>query len=113
AFVDEGEAIEALLRRMYASAASYSVESDYVAKILAAFREESKQATSSELLEPLSDREMEVLRLIAANMSNRNIADTLVVSLNTVKTHIRRLYGKLSVGSRLEAIERGRELGLL
>ncbi|MBN2389616.1 MAG: LuxR family transcriptional regulator [Anaerolineae bacterium] len=114
AFVDEGEAIEALLRRMYASVGAHAVTPDYVAKILAAFREEPKQATTGdELLEPLSDREMEVLCLIAANMSNQDIADTLVVSLNTVKTHIRRLYGKLSVNSRLEAVERGRELGLL
>lgn len=112
AFVDAGEPIEALLRQMYASG-SLSIAPDYVARILAAFRQESKQAATGELLESLSDREMEVLRLIAANFSNQDIADTLVVSLNTVKTHVQRLYGKLSVNSRLEAVERARELGLL
>ena len=85
---------------------------DYVARILAAFRKEPERAAAA-LLEPLSDREMEVLRFIAANLSTQDIADTLVISLNTVKTHIRRLYGKLSVGSRLEAVERTREPGLL
>jgi ATP/maltotriose-dependent transcriptional regulator MalT len=61
----------------------------------------------------LSDRELEVLRLIAAGLSNREIADTLVVSINTVKTHIRRLYGKLSVSNRLQAVERAKELHIL
>lgn len=111
AFVDEGEAIEELLRRVVASS-TCPVAPDSVARILAAFRQESRQA-AGELPEPLSDREREVLRLIAANLSNQDIADTLVVSLNTVKTHIRRLYDKLGVSSRLEAVERARELALL
>jgi len=112
AFVDEGEAIERLLRQMYASAPAHAVSADYVARILTAFRKEPERVTA-ELLEPLSDREMEVLRLIAVNLSNQDIAATLVVSLNTVKTHIRRLYGKLNASSRLAAVERARELRLL
>jgi len=111
AFVDEGDPVEGLLRQMYASAPAHAVSADYVARILAAFRKEPKRTAA--LVEPLSDREMEVLRLIAANLSNQDIAGTLVVSLNTVKTHIRRLYGKLSVSSRLAAVERARALGLL
>ncbi|MGC9395352.1 MAG: LuxR C-terminal-related transcriptional regulator [Anaerolineae bacterium] len=111
-FVDEGASIEALLRQMLASA-SCPVALEFVARILAAFCRESEQAGAGELVEPLSDREMEVLRLIAANLSNQEIADTLVLSLNTIKTHIRRLYGKLSVSSRLEAVERARDLALL
>jgi len=112
AFVDEGEAIEMLLRQIYASAPAHAASADYAARILAAFRKEPERAAAA-LVEPLSDREMEVLRLIAANLSNQDIAATLVVSLNTVKTHIRRLYGKLSASSRLEAVERARDLGLL
>ena len=114
-FVDQGDSMEVLLRRGHSSAtAARSVAPDYVAAILAAFRGASERAaTGDELLEPLSDREMEVLRLIAAQMSNQEIADALVISVNTVKTHIRRLYGKLNVSSRLAAVERGRALGLL
>ncbi|MEJ2288431.1 MAG: LuxR C-terminal-related transcriptional regulator [Deinococcales bacterium] len=63
--------------------------------------------------EPLSEREVDVLRLIAAGLANKQIARRLDVSTNTVKTHVRRLYGKLSVHSRLQVVERGRELGLL
>jgi LuxR family maltose regulon positive regulatory protein len=65
------------------------------------------------LIEPLSEREMEVLRLVAANRSNHEIAQALVISINTVKTHLSRLYGKLNARNRLEAIERATELGLL
>jgi LuxR family maltose regulon positive regulatory protein len=56
---------------------------------------------------------MEILRLIAVGLSNQKIADTLVVSVNTVKTHVRRLYSKLSVNNRIQAVERARELDLL
>ncbi|MBN1979278.1 MAG: LuxR family transcriptional regulator [Anaerolineae bacterium] len=111
AFVDQGDSMEALLRRIHSSEV---VAPDTVAAILAAFHGASERGVASdELPEPLSDREMEVLRLIAAQMSNQEIADALVISVNTVKTHIRRLYGKLGVSSRLAAVERGRALGLL
>ncbi len=63
--------------------------------------------------EPLSDREQEVLGLIAAGLSNEAIADRLVVSVNTVKTHVKNLYGKLGTGSRTQTVARARELGLL
>ncbi len=65
------------------------------------------------LVEPLSERELEVLRLVAANRSNQEIAQVLVISINTVKTHLSRLYGKLNARNRLEAIERATNLGLL
>jgi len=111
-FVEQGEAVEGLLRRMAASA-TLPVAPDYVARILAEFRREAGRVAAGGLLEPLSEREAAVLRLIAANLSNQEIADALVVSLNTVKTHVRRLYGKLNAGNRLEAIKRAGELGLL
>ncbi len=65
------------------------------------------------LVEPLTDREREILGLLAIGLSNREIAERLVVSENTIKTHLEHLYGKLEVPSRLRAIARARELGLL
>lgn len=65
------------------------------------------------LLDPLSPRELEVLSYIAAGLQNREIADRLVVSLNTVKTHINNIYSKLSVTNRVQATTRARELGIL
>ena len=62
-------------------------------------------------MEPLSERE--VLRLVAAGLSNQEIAATLVVEVSTVKTHLLRLYGKLGVHSRTQAISRAQELQLL
>jgi DNA-binding CsgD family transcriptional regulator len=66
-----------------------------------------------ELVEPLTEREREILGLLVAGMSNRDIAEVLVVSSNTVKTHLEHLYGKLAVTSRLQATARARELGLI
>ncbi|HUM69375.1 MAG TPA: LuxR C-terminal-related transcriptional regulator, partial [Chloroflexota bacterium] len=63
--------------------------------------------------EPLSDRELEVLRLIAQGLSNQEIGERLFLALDTVKGHNRRIYDKLSVQRRTEAIARARELGLL
>ena len=65
------------------------------------------------LVEPLSERELEILRLIAAGRSNPEIAELLYLSLNTVKWHAKNLYGKLNVGSRIEAVARAQELELL
>lgn len=65
------------------------------------------------LVEQLSEREMEVLHLIAAGLSNREIAQELVIAVGTVKRHINNIYGKLGVHSRTQAIARARDLGLL
>ena len=67
----------------------------------------------SPLSEPLSQRELEVLRLIAQGLSNREISQRLFLALNTVKGHNRKIYGKLQVQSRTEAIARARELDLV
>jgi LuxR family maltose regulon positive regulatory protein len=64
-------------------------------------------------VEPLSEREVEVLRLIAAGLSNREIAEELVIAISTVKSHINNMYGKLGVGSRTQALARSQDLGLL
>jgi LuxR family maltose regulon positive regulatory protein len=72
-------------------------------------------ATSSpqELVEPLSERELEVLKLVSQGLSNSDIAHSLVVTVGTVKKHLNNIFGKLQVSSRTQAIGRGRELGLL
>lgn len=66
-----------------------------------------------ELVEPLSERELEVLRLLAAGMSNREISRQLVIALGTTKTHIHNIYGKLGVSSRTQAISRAHQLELV
>ena len=121
AFVDEGEPMAALLRQ----AGLQSVASRYVDRLLSAFCQlerasgrmetAARQAvpSSSALVESLTDRELEVLRLIDAGLSNREIAERLVISLNTVTTHTKGLYGKLNVHSRTQAVNRARDLGLL
>jgi LuxR family maltose regulon positive regulatory protein len=65
------------------------------------------------LVEPLNQRELELVRLLAERRSNREIADELFLSVNTVKWHARNLYGKLGVERRRDAVERARELGIL
>ena len=65
------------------------------------------------LIEPLSRREVEVLRLIAQGFSNQEISERLVIALDTVKGHNRKIFGKLHVQRRTEAVARARELGLL
>src|SRR5262249_60386167 len=65
------------------------------------------------LAEPLSDRELEVLRLLAAGMANKQIANELVVALETAKKHVSHILGKLGAANRTQAVARARELGLL
>jgi LuxR family maltose regulon positive regulatory protein len=88
------------------------VTPEYVGEILAAIGETALQMDEDGqiLVEPLSERETEVMRLVAAGLSNREIADQLVLSLGTVKTHIHHIYGKLDVRNRAQAIARAREL---
>jgi LuxR family maltose regulon positive regulatory protein len=65
------------------------------------------------LIEPLTERELEVLRLIGQGLSNPAIADRLIISVGTVKAHTNRIYGKLAVTNRVEAVTRARVLALL
>jgi LuxR family maltose regulon positive regulatory protein len=87
----------------------------YTDKLLAAFSqpapvEKPKPAT---MPEPLSERELEILQLIASGSSNQEIAEILVIALSTVKSHINNLYGKLGTNRRTQAIALARDLGLL
>ena len=68
---------------------------------------------NEQLIEPLSERELEVIRYIATGLSNREIADQLVVELSTVKKHLTHIYGKLEVLNRAQAILRAHQLGLV
>ena len=70
-------------------------------------------ARPADLVEPLSDRELDILRLIAAGHSNREIAQRLVVALSTIKWHVNNIYAKLGAHSRTLAVARATELGLL
>jgi len=91
------------------------VPAHYIRKLLAALERDAASAASpaAGLPEPLSERELEVLRLIASGKSNRRIASELFVSVGTVKTHINNLYRKLDAHSRTQALARVRELKLL
>jgi len=117
-FLDLGKPMEELL--------SWSLKSPllhephlraYVSKLLSHFSVDSSlevsQPTAEALLEPLSHRELEVLRLIALGLSNREIGERLFLALSTVKGHTRIIFDKLQVQRRTEAVARARELGLL
>jgi LuxR family maltose regulon positive regulatory protein len=108
AFLDEDRRVIALLPDVR------EVAPAFVAQLLDhAGASEFDVVTPQPLIEPLSSRELEVLRLIAAGLANREIADELVIATGTVKRHINHIYGKLGVGSRTQAIAKARELRLL
>jgi LuxR family maltose regulon positive regulatory protein len=126
-FVDEGPSMGLLLHE----AASRGMAPDYARRLLVAFPvtqpasavssvpyvgpppSDDPRPPPSPLVEPLSQREIEVLELIAEGLTNPEIAARLYLALNTVKAHTRNIYGKLDVHSRTQAIARSRQLGLL
>jgi LuxR family maltose regulon positive regulatory protein len=106
-FVDAGAPMRDLLRRAIAD----GISGAYARRLVSAFdRAQPASATAwfavAGLAEPLTARELEILRLIAAGMRNQEIADQLVISLSTVKRHIANTYGKLGVDHRTEAVAR-------
>jgi LuxR family maltose regulon positive regulatory protein len=109
-FVDEGPPMAALLRE----AAKQRIAPDYVGRLLAAFGGAGgKRPAAQPLIEPLSERELQVLELLGTELSGPEIARELVVSLNTMRTHTKSIYSKLGVNSRRAAVRRAEELGLL
>jgi LuxR family maltose regulon positive regulatory protein len=110
-FNEAGEALVSLLKE----AAQRGIHTSYVGEILNSFGDGDRVVTiaTANLVEPLSQREMEVLRLLIAGLSNREIAEKLVVSTGTVKTHIHNIYGKLEVHNRTQAATRAKELNLV
>lgn len=117
-FLDEGVALadpltallEARQRPHFRGA---SVSARYLARLLLGLPQAATPPVNARLPEPLSERELEVLALIAAGKSNKEIARSLYVSTSTVKTHINNFYRKLSVRSRTQALARAREMSLL
>jgi LuxR family maltose regulon positive regulatory protein len=116
-FVDEGPPMAGLLYE----AAARGIAPGYARRLLAAFpvaepvkaAPAKNQAPKTEMVEPLSERELEVLQLIAEGLTNPEIASRLFLALNTVKAHTHNIYGKLNVHSRTQAIVRAQTLGLL
>jgi LuxR family maltose regulon positive regulatory protein len=117
AFLDAGEPLAELLYE----AMCQGIVPEYAGRLLAAFELPQVDGLgaavvtppSGPLIEPLSERELEVLRLIGDGLSNREIGQRLVISLSTVKGHTANIYGKLAVHSRTQAVTRARALGLM
>ena len=123
-FVDLGPAMAHLLKRLM----DQQVATAYIGQLLSAFREEelrtmpgvskhsgvsSASVNTPPFIEDLTDREFEILRLLAQRLSNQEIADSLFISSRTVKRHLYNLYQKLNVHGRREAIAKARALGIL
>ncbi|MCP4756509.1 MAG: hypothetical protein GY866_37070 [Proteobacteria bacterium] len=110
-FITEGPLIAELLQMLIDE--NTDIPRAYVKKLLLAFRLTKLIKTDDGIVERLSERELEVLRLIVAGLSNNSITEELFVSIHTVKTHVRNIYGKLNVNSRTQAIAKAKELNLL
>lgn len=115
-FLDEGQPMITLLTA--ATGWLPAPHQAYVDSLLAANRRKQENLHPSSfipqpLIEPLSERELEILRLIAAGLSNGEIAEKLVVTVGTVKWHLNNIYGKLDARSRTQAVARAREVGVL
>jgi LuxR family maltose regulon positive regulatory protein len=110
-FADEGPPMAALLRPLMKDDRT---PRDYVRRLLAASTARADSVPSAQpLVDPLSERELEVLRLLATDLDGPDIARQLVVSVNTLRTHTKRIYTKLGVTNRRAAVRRGQDLKLL
>jgi len=109
-FVDEGRPMAALLE----GAAKHQIAPSYVRPLLAAIGKPGDSTRVQQaLVEPLSERELEVLRLLGTELDGPNIARELVVSLSTIRSHTKNIYAKLGVNNRRAAVRRGEELDLM
>ena len=116
-FVDEGKLLAPLLRE----ALSQGITPDYTRELLDLIdTEERRRAAAKAETAPstppsgvLSEREFEILRLVAAGLSNRQIADRLIIAIGTAKTHVHSIFEKLNAKDRLQAVTRARELSLI
>src|SRR5690242_6255549 len=108
-FADEGPPMASLLR----AASKLRIAPGYVRRLLAAVNKTGDSTPASQgLIEPLSERELDVLRLLGTDLGGPDIARELIVSLNTVRTHTKNIYAKLGVNNRRAAVRRARELDL-
>ena len=122
-FVDEGLPMQALLSRLRKQQCT-AEPTPYLDMLLAAFPQQSKaqerqskptgeHTKTQPLLDPLSERELEVLQLMARGASNQQIAQELVIVVDTVKRHVSHIFAKLGVNNRVQAVRQAQELSLL
>jgi LuxR family transcriptional regulator, maltose regulon positive regulatory protein len=123
-FADEGRQMAALLRSLIVArqrrrvAAASDAAAQHLSQIVVAFKHHGPQGKEgarapTRLVDPLTDRELEVLRLLAAGRRNNEIAREMVVTVETVKKHVSHILGKLGASSRTLAVARARELGMI
>ena len=118
-FADEGAPMAALLGRLVAAQrtaqAAAGVPLGYLARLQRAFGagQPAPEPSPSGIVDPLTSRELEVLRMLAMGRSNQAIARELVVTLDTVKKHVGHVLGKLGAANRTEAVARARDLSLI
>jgi LuxR family maltose regulon positive regulatory protein len=116
-FVEQGLPVAEALASLVARNELGTVQPDYVENILAAFLAPRSPSVvlgeSPALIEPLTGRELDVLRLMVKGLKYKGIAAKLFISLNTVRFHVKAIYGKLGVNNRTQAAERARQLRLL
>ncbi|MCB0012079.1 MAG: NACHT domain-containing protein [Anaerolineales bacterium] len=113
-FIEEGQP----MRELLAACLTQGAAPAYVTRLMQAIDPAPNEAAAPPdpnqlLIEPLSDRELEVLALIGNGLTNQAIADELVIALSTVKKHVNNIFGKLNVSSRTQAVSRAQELGIL
>ena len=106
-FLDRGEPVKQLLRRTQQTA--------YTAALLSVFEGASPKPewTTQPLIEPLSQRELDVLRLLPTNLTTPEMAESLYIGVNTVRSHIKNIYSKLGVHKRSEAVAKAKDLGII
>ena len=123
-FVEQGPQVAETLAKLCQQAGFEPTLRDYVERILSASAEPPSPATRlaqdsavgaerATLIEPLTDRELDVLRLMARGLKYKEIAAQLFISLNTVRSHVKAIYGKLDTNNRTQALEMARQLGIL
>jgi LuxR family maltose regulon positive regulatory protein len=119
-FVDLGPQMFDLLKRLQ----KQNVAVDYIESILAAFRDDERAfvpeaanqpiaSPRQPLVDPLTNRELDVLELLAQRLSNKEIADKLFISTETIKSHLQNIFQKLEVSKRREAVEKAKKVGIL
>lgn len=109
-FLNKGEAMEHLLERSKPGAGELK---PYIQTLLSSFGGAARETKIQPLVEPMSERELEILRLLAQGLSNSEIAGRLIISVGTVKSHVHHILEKLGCDSRLQAVAKAREMGLL
>jgi LuxR family maltose regulon positive regulatory protein len=116
-YLDEGDLLEQLLLEIEASEELASM--DYLGEIIKSFRSGPLETTQRRdqipqgLVEPLSERELEVLAYLDTHLTSNEIAETLNIAVSTVRSHIKNIYSKLNVHNRNDAVVRAQELDLL